>query len=357
MRTRHDHTGQDLPALTRLLHDLAWDMPPESQQRLKDHLVTEIQRTEPTRSPVPGGWRVPSPRRRAWLILAAGAVLAGVAAAVTAIGITSRGALPPASPGAVQLLARVAAAAARQPTTPVRDSQYMYAETKDALWSLPGNLEPFIRKGSLPRDLRLRLEKLRPQRSTSQVWMPVSDVCRSGLERTIPPHGPATSARFDAQGSGFRCPSIGSLNDATYRLLQTLPTDPHALLALIYKVERGHGPSADQEAFVTIGDLLRDKIAPPKVAAALYRAAALIPGVTLVPDATDAIGRHGVAVAQTAEGIRTELIFSKTSLRVIGERTILVSVGISTSASAIIRQGFVDHIGQVPPARQSKHPT
>jgi RNA polymerase sigma-70 factor (ECF subfamily) len=40
---------------------------------------------------------------------------------------------------------------------------------------------------------------------------------------------------------------------------------------LIYRVEQGQGPSADQEAFVTIGDLLRDKIAPPKVSAALYR--------------------------------------------------------------------------------------
>jgi len=131
-------------------------------------------------------------------------------------------------------------------------------------------------------------------------------------------------------------------------LLQTLPTDPQALLAMIYRVEQGHGPSADQEAFVTIGDLLRDKIVPPKVSAALYRAAALIPGVTLVPGATDAIGRHGVAVAQTAERIRTELIFNKTSLKLIGERTIIASIGVSTDATAIISQGFVDHIGQFP---------
>jgi hypothetical protein len=72
--------------------------------------------------------------------------------------------------------------------------------------------------------------------------------------------------------------------------------------------------------------------------------------VTLVPDATDAIGRHGVAVAQTAEGIRTELIFSKASLKLIGERTILASIGVSTDVTAIISQGFVDHIGQFPTA-------
>jgi hypothetical protein len=352
MRTRHEHTGEDLAALTRLLHDLTEDMPPTRRQRLKDHLIAEIRPSEAGPSPAPGRARVSILRGRAHgrarVILAAGVGVVAVATAVTAIIITSQGgpSLPPASKGAVQLLAKVADAAARQPTVRVRDSQYMYAEVKNTFWSLPGNLEPFIRKGLLPRYLRLRLEKLRPHKSTSQIWMPVSDVCREGLMRTEP--GGGQGAKFDAREPGVRCPNIGGLNDATYRLLQTLPTDPHALLAVIYQVERGHGPSADQEAFVTIGDLLRDKIAPPKVTAALYRAAALIPGVTLVPNATDAIGRHGVAVAQTADGIRTELIFSKTSLRLIGERTILASIGMSTSATAIIRQAFVNHLGQVP---------
>jgi hypothetical protein len=243
----------------------------------------------------------------------------------------------------------VADAAARQPTPRVRDSQFMYAETKVAMvFSLRQlyTMQP-IKRGSFPRHLHLK------KPITTQIWMPVADVCRMGLERTIPPHGRAITSRFTARGPGVRCPSIGGLNDATFRLLQTLPTRPHALLAMIYKVEAGHGSSADQEAFVTIGDLLRDKIAPPKVAAALYRAAALIPGVTLVPDATDAIGRHGVAVAQTAGGIRSELIFNKTTLRLIGERTIMTSTGRSTSATAIIRQAFVDHLGQFPPGTQN----
>ena len=361
MRTCHDPTSQDVQALTQLLQDLAWNMPPESQQRLKDHLITEIRSAEPVRrtrsSTARGWWRVTNPRsalrRRALLSLGAGMTIAGIAAAVTAIIVASQGGLPPANSGAIRLLARVAAAAAHQPTPHVRDNQYMFAETKEVSWSLPANLEPFIRKGSLPRDIRLRLLKLRPQRTTLQIWMPVSDVCRVGIERSVHSTGPGINWKFSAQGSGVKCPSIGGLNDATYRLLQTLPTDPHALLAMIYKVERGHGPSPDQEAFVTIGDLLRDKIAPPKVAAGLYRAAALIPGVTLVRHATDAIGRHGVAVAQTADGIRTELIFSKKSLTLIGERTILAKIGISTDATAIIRQAFVDHLGQVAPAAKT----
>jgi hypothetical protein len=360
MRIREDQASQDLATLTRLLQDLADDMPPGHRQGLKDHLSTEIRRPPAHRECEVGApllaltshsYGVSGPprraRRRAWLILGAGVAVAVVAAAVTVVSLRSGDGLPPASPGAVRLLAKVADAAAHQPAVQAGDSQYMFAEIKEASVSLPGNLEPYIRRGRLPHRLRQRLQLGKPV--TEQYWMPVSDVCRMGLLRITPaPKDWPASQPFTARGSGTRCPSIGGLNDASYRLLQALPTDPQALLAMIYRVEQGHGPSADQEAFVTIGDLLRDKIVPPKVSAALYRAAALIPGVTLVPGATDAIGRHGVAVAQTAEGIRTELIFNKTSLKLIGERTIIASIGVSTDATAIISQGFVDHIGQFP---------
>ena len=41
-------------------------------------------------------------------------------------------------------------------------------------------------------------------------------------------------------------------------------------------------------------------------------------------------------------------LFDETSLKLIGERTILASIGLSTDATAIISQGFVDRIGQTP---------
>ena len=183
---------------------------------------------------------------------------------------------------------------------------------------------------------------------TSRVWVPVANSCGPVYKHSASAKGKTTIQTF----SGLKCGNIGWLNDPTYRLLQTLPTNPHTLLAMIYRVERGHGPSPDQEAFVTIGDLLRDTIAPPKAAAALYRAAALIPGVTLVPHATDAIGRPGVAVARIGPGvdggIRDELIFSSTTLQLIGERTVIARTGTTTSATAIITRAFVDRRGQIP---------
>jgi hypothetical protein len=284
------------------------------------------------------------PRRA---ILAAAAVTAGLAIIATVIGITLAGSpmRPAVDKGAVQLLAKVANAAARQPAPHVRDSQYMYVETTAAVPSL--GLQPLTKPRPFPRHIHLKM-------ITSRVWVPVDNLCRTGLERGITAKGQISSSTFSTRQPGVQCPNIGGLNDPTYRLLQTLPTNPHALLAMIYRIERGHGPSPDQEAFVTIGDLLRNTIAPPEVTAALYRAAALIPGVTFVHNATDAIGRHGVAVGRIGPGVdggvREELIFSRAALQLIGERTVIARTGVTTSATAIIGRAFVDHRGQVPSA-------
>ena len=137
------------------------------------------------------------------------------------------------------------------------------------------------------------------------------------------------------------------MNAPTYRFLQSLPTDPHALLSLIEREMEGQLPRPE-EAFTTIGDLLRESIAPPKVSAAIYRAAALIPGVTVVGSATDAIGRHGVAVAFTYQGTRTEWIFSRQTLQYLGERDIDLANGATNGMSAITQRAFVDHVGQLP---------
>jgi hypothetical protein len=153
----------------------------------------------------------------------------------------------------------------------------------------------------------------------------------------------------------LHCPDRGGVHDPTYRFLQSLPTSPHALLSLIEREMSGQQPPP-QEAFITIGDLLREAIAPPRVSAALYRAAALIPGVTVVADATDAIGRHGVAVAMTVEDVRYEWIFSQQTLRYLGERDIYVvkppdldvKIGSIADEAAVLQRAFVNHAGQIP---------
>ncbi len=146
-------------------------------------------------------------------------------------------------------------------------------------------------------------------------------------------------------------PSIGA---PTYNYLAGLPTDPDALLKKIYAETKGQGRTPDQEAFATIGDLLREQIAPPAVSAALYRAAAKIPGVTAVEDSVDASGRHGVAVAHVDSGVRTEWIFDPKSHEFLGEREVVVAdsdfgkPGTVVGHSAVLGRTITDKPGDEP---------
>ncbi|MGE5292912.1 MAG: hypothetical protein ACM3ML_38140 [Micromonosporaceae bacterium] len=83
-------------------------------------------------------------------------------------------------------------------------------------------------------------------------------------------------------------------------------------------------------------------------------AAALIPGVTVVQDATNTIGRHGVAVARTdGTGARSEWIFDRSTLQMIGEREVSLPSGNVTGTTAIQRRAIADRLGQLPPGSGS----
>lgn len=333
-----DARRRDLAELARLLPDLAQsELPAGRQHALKEHLVSEVRMA---RRPPAG---MPVTRRRRWKPALVAAV---AAAAVSAIVLALLpGNTPGASPDAVRLLARIATAAAAQPSPPVRDSQFWYIESWVAFQVCEGG------SGS-----NCTVEKPHER----QIWKSVSNLCVTGLLREYGQYTPL-SYGWTVGGEGFvnstappghaatghGCPQAGDVNDPTYRFLQSLPTDPHALLSLIEQDMRGQLPRPE-EAFTTIGDLLHESIAPPQVSAALYRAAALIPGVTVVADAADAIGRHGVAVAFTYQGTRTEWIFSKQTLRYLGERDINAANGSTTGEAAVLQRSFVDHAGQLP---------
>ncbi|MET7551685.1 CU044_5270 family protein [Streptomyces sp. NPDC005479] len=116
------------------------------------------------------------------------------------------------------------------------------------------------------------------------------------------------------------------LGAPSYDYLKTLPTDPDALLKKIYKETKGQGNSPDQQAFTTVGDLLKEQLAPAKLNAALYRAAAKIPGVVVVDHAKDAAGREGLALAHVDQqsGDRTEWIFDPRTYAYLGSRGVQV---------------------------------
>jgi hypothetical protein len=315
-----DPRGGDLAELARLLPAPAErELPAGRQHTLREHLMSELRLASP-----PAGKPATRPRRKPSIVIAAAGAAALAAAIVLAL---LPGNTPSTSPATTRLLAKIATVAAGQPSPQVRNSQFWYIKS----W-----VSNLVCNGGSGNSCVLE----KPHEA--QIWQSVSNLCITGLLRD---DGQDTPLKFST--NYLHCPYQGGVHDPTYRFLQSLPTDPHALLSLIERDMQGQLPRPE-EAFTTIGDLLGAAIAPPQVSAALYRAAALIPGVTVVPDAIDAIGRHGVAVAYTFRGIRTEWIFSKKTFRYLGARDVNVATGSSAGVSAVLRRAFVDHAGQIP---------
>jgi hypothetical protein len=236
------------------------------------------------------------------------------------------------------------AAAATEGSHPaVEPGQYVYIESKTA--------DTFVKtvgdKSSLASHA-LHTRKIWQSADGTKGWLidPAVNDSSEGETLSLP----------DEQGNT----PVGGLNHPTYDYLAKLTTDPDRLLATIYKETKGHGNSPDQEAFTTIGDLLGESYPPANLYPVLFKAAAKIPGVVVVDDAVDAVGRHGVAVARLDEtsGQREEWIFDKKTHVFLGERSVqvkqstgedaLMKPGTVTFTSAILKRAVVDGMKQTP---------
>ena len=324
------------------------DLPAARKQILKEHLMTELRQADGRSGPAR-----PRTRRPPRTVLVAGAVLTAAAVAIataTAVGTHTSPPAPkavqPAAPAtAAQLLAKIAAAAARQPAPVVRDSDFTYIRSEVAyeVDSISNGHET------------ISMAKLHER----QIWLPVANVCATGLlieqgERTPISPFPVVNGKVDRhppKGTptpDFTCPSKGHLGDTTYRLLQSIPTQPDALLAYLEAGQKWTNDDPPTE----IGDMIRETIMPPALAAALYRLAATLPGATLVPHATNVAGRAGIGIMWTSKTARqvykNEWIFDQATLRFIGEKTYDPGTGRLTGESAIIQQAFTAQAGQRP---------
>jgi len=105
--------------------------------------------------------------------------------------------------------------------------------------------------------------------------------------------------------------------------LDALPRDPQQLLNYIYRVTAGHGVSADGQAFDFISTTLRTGVVPAELRAALYRAAAGIPGVEITDEAATLNGRTGIAFGREEKnGSLYEIIIDPDTGLLIGERQV-----------------------------------
>jgi hypothetical protein len=350
-----------------LLPPVARDLPAGRHQFHKEQLMTRIHEDLRTAAPATtatpaataaagasDGRPVAVPRRRnpflrpAVLMPAAALALAGAVVTGVAVtggdgdGGTSRVAVGPAltttigkadPAGAPRLLDRISLAAADVSDPAPHAGQYVYIASKTA--------------DTYPRTVDGKTEVVSEKLHSRQVWLSLDG--RDGW--LIEP------GETDGKGETLAGEHPAG---AAYDTLAKLPTDPDALLRRIYRdsdAVRDKEVPRDQAAFVAIGDLLTESYPPAGLTAALYKAAAKIPGVVAVDDAVDAVGRHGVAIArEDTGGERTEWIFDKKTLRFLGERVVVVrqspgdplEAGTVQSTSAITERAVVDANKQVP---------
>jgi hypothetical protein len=284
----------------------------------------------PVRRP---GWR---PVRRIGLV---GGVAAAAAAAVfSASSLGLWGAPQAASAEAVVLLRHAATVAARAPVLTPSADQFIYVKSVQTAAVITNNTS------------------VREQTDLREVWASV-DGTRTGLIRTLPAgRGPSwreTSLAGCRNGAPTGSGTASARCSPTPAYHGGLPTTAGAMVTYLYRHSQGQNPP-DVQAFITAGHLIRESLVRPAALAAVFRAVARIPGVTVARRATNAAGQHGVGVQQTYHGISEQLIFNPRTFAFIGEREVVVAadaglpIGTVMDSTAILAAGVTNHPGQLP---------
>jgi RNA polymerase sigma-70 factor (ECF subfamily) len=294
--------------------------------RLEAAWGTDAARKPRARSPRPRphfGWR-----RAGWT--AGGvAVACGLAAALVLTNVVGLpGGHGGASPAAASVLNDAASIAADASDPVVPPGHYLKLQT-DAVYSSTSD----DGKGGVASYLRKNADEQYIPADPSQTWIWVRP--SATLYQTF---GPASeqAARDDVAGD-FGVPTewvvgrggcyYGECSpDDTPQALAALPRDPAKLLDHVYAASKGAGASQGAGAIAWIADRLRTGIVPADTRAALFRAAALIPGVEVTDQAATLDGRTGTAVgfASRDAGYRQDIIVDPGTGAFIGEREVLL---------------------------------
>ncbi|UCM87461.1 CU044_5270 family protein [Streptomyces marincola] len=302
------------------------ELPPGRHGQLKEFMMQEIQNAAAPSGAAPG--------RRRWARPAfavpglAGALALAVAAGIAVWGPDDAGrpigrdgeatyAFAPnvnadTTDGAGELLLQVAAAVDPQ-AEDIRDDQWTYVRSREAHVTVNDHIETVL-----------------PPLSDQELWLPVDGPGKQ--------HAPY---------------------DLNYRHLQTLPTDPDAMLEWLrsHQDMESDDRNYDQDAFVRASGLLRAPLMPPDVTAALLGALAQIPDVFVVRDAVDAAGRQGFAIVRYDSynpGVRDEVLFDPGTLELLGFRSVAtratdtIEAGQVLSTTAVLERAVVDEDGQRP---------
>ncbi|WFF08059.1 CU044_5270 family protein [Micromonospora sp. WMMD1076] len=274
-------------------------------------------------------------RTWSWKITTVAAAAVVGALALLGSSVTSIGGRPPAaSAEAAEILRQAAAVARADGTAAPRPDQFILTTTK--------GFAPAGRAGE-------------PQTTLTRSWASV-DGTRDGLlwvshpraggrqSTVIPGCRDGRAAEWAADGS-LKTSTRACTPDPAY--LNGLPTDAAKMLTYLKALSVGNA-SDNEQTFANVGVLIRRGYLPARSRAALYEAAAKIPGVIASSPLTDAAGRSGVAVSLIGAIDRYDLIFEPGTYRFLGWQ-VMPKAGNTTPQGrreVILSVSIVDAAGQ-----------
>ncbi|WP_328772141.1 CU044_5270 family protein [Streptomyces sp. NBC_00286] len=343
---RAEREGEEREELTRLLPPPPErDVPPGRHSHHKDRLMQLIDDDQSRTTSGQASGEDPQtkqPRLRLsrpalWMPAAALALAGALTVGLVTRADSGNGVEKPGGDSAVVLLDRIAEVAAKSEVTPVRDDQLVYVRSLEAGAECQedGPCEP----GRLSEREAWLSQEPGPVKKLAEFYENGDYV---PLRELLPPGSPGTPA---------------GVGRPTYKWLASLPTDPDELLEELYRLAKPvKGEEKAQAVFDEIGELLNASVMPPRTAAALYGAAAKIPGVERVEDAVDPAGRHGVGIIRVDKRVSwaTEWIFDRDTLTYLGERSYLTKdtrtgkKGTVLQETAILKRAVVDEYRQRP---------
>jgi hypothetical protein len=170
-------------------------------------------------------------------------------------------------------------------------------------------------------------------------------------------------------GGATSCLSLAGWKSVSYAYLDSLPTDPVKLEAVILRYNHTGSmlPTPADAVFAAITTLLEDGepegvVVPPRLEATFYRILQQLPGVHFEND-TDLAGRHGLGFWKLTEGyLKYEIVIDPATYHYMGSKEVAVTdhTDTATDGSRLIKAGqvlnwqallgdaIVQHPGQLP---------
>lgn len=318
----------------------------------------------------------PAPVRRRWLSAAGLALVASVAGLFVLLS-AGDGVVHPTAAQALEHAAKVAAAADPVPT--LQPGEFWYVRAK-GITQMPLPL-PDVGATRRPAFVEVRA------RTVQETWIGTGPRARTRWVIRYPLELASTRDRTRWRAAGSPPLDLGPGADTvfekarglpiglgmfSYRQLRHLPTNPHRLLHVLAQAAHRSSTARSAPHFgpamlaLTEFDAIRGLLAAPLQPAArsaLFRTAALIPGMRYLGTKHDTLGRPGVAIGLNwRQHIRSTLIFDPHNAALLGVNDDQAGDGV-----AYVAQGRVDSLqqtpanvapltGRLPPERVSNQP-